>query len=184
MRNLEYSAELSLREPSWDPFVISMKGLTSPGEGSITIEVPRHLTVTDNAVVVNMAVGDMRNEDTPKQILLRIFGLRRNEGSVLTKYDKNNESWLLGQRVAILNGKVAFMRIPASTRGKVVAISADLMRSCSPMAKMFKEKIVPYLCCTGYCVTVENTDMWTFKSPLTEGVEVANTIALDHLNEL
>lgn len=183
MRNLEYSAESALRG-AWDPFVISMKGITSPGEGSITIEVPRHLTFTNYVVVVNVAVGDMRSEGTPKQILLRMFGLRRNEGSVLTKYDKNNESWLLGQKVAILNGKVAFMLIPTSTSTKVVAVSADLMRSCSPMAKLYKEKIVPYLCCTGYSVVVENTDMWTFKSPLTEGVEVANTIALDHLNEL
>ena len=188
MGNAEYWITNKMTNASWDSAEVSLQGLSLPGnEESISIVVPAEVfpsPLISRDIIVTFRIEDGYVEGTPLVVASRIYGGRRGSGKEqLKKYKTKNELWFLGNKVMIVNNEVMFIVLP--TNPKTFLVSSMLMTTCSPMAKLVKEKVIPRLVnFNGAEIKIVSTSGWKVHLYVDSNIDRANDILLKHIDEI
>ena len=177
MSNADYLAASTFTNATWTSRDIDLQGLSLPGKKSITITVP-----LEEPIVATFSIEDGTVEGTPISAITRIYSHYRDRDR-LKMYKSKDDEWLLGDKLILRNGEVAFIALPVNP--VIFIIGTTLMRTCSPMAKMIKEKVIPRI------VDYNNADVrvlctrnWKLHTFIDTPITRANQVILRHIDEI
>lgn len=174
---------------SWNEKKIDLDGLSMPKQKEITIRIPTGFEYTrgesKRPLIASFKINENTFDGTPTTLINSIFRTRRGAclGDELTKYISKNELWMISKRLIILDNQIAYISLP--TMSSDIIVGPRLLISCSPMAKVLREKVIPQMVTSyGKKMTIQNTSGWIMNSHIFNTIDNTYDIILNHIDEI